>query len=338
MIQQYFEISTPEIALAVDLINGIYESRQVSSNALSAYVSGAASMSSKARRIERFYSKHYVDKNFLVNAIKSMFGFGKFTLSLDRTNWQFGKSDINAFAAFASRGSECSLVDLKMLNNKGGNSKSEDRIELVMSIVKNYGMENIGTILGDREFFSVEFARWLSDHDLSYAIRLRENLAFIQPYLKFATSKGRTFRNVVITVDTDGELVCDLSIKILKDEYLIIASRKVENPLKTYRQRWGIERFFKMLKTGGFNLESTKITHPRRLETLFLMCSIAYLVCIKIGIFRHHKIERMRWKKKSLCYEYSYFRWGLDWIKECLLNKANTLISLLSQIFPALQT
>jgi hypothetical protein len=86
MIHQYFEISTPEITLAVDLINGIYGSRQVSSKALSAYVSGDAKANSKERRIERFYSEGYVEKNFLLGAIKRMYGFGKFTLSLDNVD------------------------------------------------------------------------------------------------------------------------------------------------------------------------------------------------------------------------------------------------------------
>lgn len=101
-ILQNFEISTPEIELATDLIMGIYDSRQVGSTSLSAYISGDASIASKQRRIERFYSKAYIDSEYLLGAIKKMFGAKKFVLSFDRTNWEFGKSSINAFAAFAS--------------------------------------------------------------------------------------------------------------------------------------------------------------------------------------------------------------------------------------------
>jgi len=334
---QYFEISSPEIQLAVELIIGISRSKQVGATALSPYVSGDAKVSSKERKIERFYSEDYVKKSFLLGAIRNMFGDEKFVLSLDRTNWEFGESDINVFAAFASRNRVGSLLDLKMLDNKGGNSSSEDRIELLKKVIKSYCKKSIEIVLGDREFFSIKFAKWLDEKEIPYAIRLRENLEFIQPYLKFATKKGVYFANAVIISDTGEELLCDLSIKVLENEYLIVASKWVEKPLAAYRKRWEIERFFKMLKTGGLNLESSKMTIASRLEKLILMCSIAYLMCVKIGVFLHKNIKAMRWKKKDRCYEYSFFRYGLDWLKERFLNKITELIALITLIFPALQ-
>ncbi len=186
-IQQYFEVSTEETALAVELIAGICASRQISATALSTYVSGDIKEASKARKVERFYSKDYVDNSCFLGAIRNIFGQEKFVLSLDRTSWKFGKNYINAFAGFGSRKGRSSLLDLQMLDNKGGNSNNEDRIEMV---------------LGDREFFSVKFAKWLSENEIPYAIRLRENLEFIQPYLKMVRSGSTSFGNIVITGDT----------------------------------------------------------------------------------------------------------------------------------------
>jgi hypothetical protein len=249
-ILQNFEICTPEITLAVDLIMGIYESRQVGSTSLSAYVSGNSSTSSKQRRIERFYSNNYVAPEYLLGAIKKMFGAKKFILSFDRTNWKFGKSSVNAFAAFASGAGIDSLINLKMLDNKGGNSKSEDRIDLAMEVIKSYGKESIENILGDREFFSLKFISWLTEEDLPYTLRVKENLAFVQPYLKHATDKGIMFKNVVIAKRGGVKIHCDLSIKKLKDEYLILVSNKIKKPLEQYRKRWAIERFFKMCQSS----------------------------------------------------------------------------------------
>lgn len=212
-----------------------------------------------------------------------------------------------------------------MLDNKGGNSKSEDRINLAMEVIQNYGKGSIDNILGDREFFSFKFVTWLTKEDLSYTLRVKENLAFVQPYLKDATKKGVTLKNVVIIKNKEFEISCDLSLKKLQDEYLILVSRKVKKPLEEYKKRWAIERFFKMLKTGGFNLENTKITDSKRLEILFLLCAIAYLICVKMGVYRHQKIKEMRWKPKDNCYEYSYFRWGLNWIKELVFKGAEAL-------------
>lgn len=332
-ILQNFEICTPEVELATDLIMGIYDSRQVGSTGLAAYVSGTASIASKQRRIERFYSKSYIDPDYLTGALKKMFGVKKFALSLDRTNWKFGKSSINAFAAFASGEGIDSLINLKMLDNEGGNSKSQDRIDLVQEVIKSHGKESIENILGDREFFSLRFISWLTAEDLPYTLRVKENLAFVQPYLKHATSKGVKIKNVVITEDDGVEIRCDLSIKKLKDEYLILASRKINNSLEEYKRRWAIERFFKMLKTGGFNLESTKITEPNRIKILFLLCAMAYLICIKMGVYRHRKVQAIRWKRKDSCYEYSYFRWGLDWIKELVFKGIDVLTKQITFVF-----
>ena len=333
IITQYFETCTPSIILAVDLITGIYRSKKVSSSVLAMHVSGAASVSSKQRRIERMYRNNYVEKSFLLDAIQKMFGNGSFILSLDRTNWKFGKKSINALGAFATRGDIGSLIDIKMLDNKGGNSNSDTRIEMVAQVVERYGKDSIESILGDREFFSFDFAIWLDKQDLPYAIRVKENLQFVQPYLKRPTAEGKTYKNIEIT-DNDGtKIKCDLSIKKLKDEYLIIASRKVANPLEIYRKRWSIERFFKMLKTGGFNLEDSKLTHPNRMETLFLLCSIAYLLCVKTGVYRHNNVTKMRYKKRDNCYEYSYFRWGLNWLQEMIAMGNDNLNSIIDQMF-----
>lgn len=337
MIQQNFTKSTPEIQFLTDLIYGIYSERRVSSTALSTYVSGGSKLASKQRRIERMYSAGLQDLQEVKDALRNAFGAKKVRISLDRTNWKYGKEHINAFAAFASDGIIGSLVNLKMLDNKGGNSKSTDRIELAREIIKQYGKENITNLLGDREFFSFEFVSWLVEEELPFTIRVKENLECVQEYLAIGTRQGKTFRNVTI-IGPGGDIIrCDISVKKLQDEYLTLVSKGVKNPLAEYKKRWEIETFFKMLKTGGFNLEDSKITKPERLEILFLLCAMAYLICAKVGLYRHKNVEKIRWKKKDKCYEYSYFRWGLDWIKELIILGISAIKLSLSQLLPALQ-
>lgn len=336
-LPQYFEKCTPEINLIIDLICGLCESRKTSSTALSMCVTGGAKVASKQRRIERFLKKGLDDEQALWDAIGKIFSNRKVVLSFDRTNWQYGSTHVNALIAFASDGNIGSIVNIKMLNNKGGNSKSVDRIELAKHVIDRYGKENIKSILGDREFFSVEFAIWLIENDIPFVIRLRENLDFVQPYLGRATKHGKVIRNVVVTEVCGTKVMCDLSIKIIDNEYLILASYKIKSPLSEYKKRWGIERFFKMLKTGGFNIEDTKITDPARLKILFMLCSFAYLICTVIGHYRCYKVEKIRWKKKDRCYEYSFFRWGLDWLKELVFQGADIIKHALAQIIPTLQ-
>jgi hypothetical protein len=309
-LQQYFEECTPKIDLLIDLIYGLCESRKTSSTALSIYVTGCAKVSSKQRRIERLLQRGLDNEEALWDAIGNILNNRKVVLSLDRTNWKFGSKHINAFVAFASDGNIGSIVNIKMLANKGGNSKSVDRIELAKQVIDRYGKENIGCILGDREFFSVDFGIWLIENEIPFVIRLRENLDFIQSSLKHATKRGTTIKNIVIARSDGKKVRCDLSIKIIDNEYLVLASYKIKSPLSEYRKRWDIERFFKMLKTGGFNIEDTKITDPARLKILFMLCSFAYLICTVIGHYRCYKVEKMRWKKKDKGYEYSFLDGG----------------------------
>jgi hypothetical protein len=49
----------------------------------------------------------------------------------------------------------------------------------------------------------------------------------------------------------------------------------LEVTLKLYRARFGIEAMFKDCKTGGYNLEKTKVSEPRFLA-LVLLIAIAY--------------------------------------------------------------
>ncbi len=90
------------------------------------------------------------------------------------------------------------------------------------------------------------------------------------------------------------------------------SSDKVHNPLQLYRKRWEIECFFKKLKTAGFNLESTNLKDSNRLKSLILLCAMAHLVCTLLGIFRHNNIRAIKFKRTLNCYQFSFFRYGLD--------------------------
>jgi hypothetical protein len=49
----------------------------------------------------------------------------------------------------------------------------------------------------------------------------------------------------------------------------------LKQAIEIYRCRWGIEQLFKYCKTGGYNLEDTKV-NERRFLALVLLIAIAY--------------------------------------------------------------
>jgi transposase len=107
-----------------------------------------------------------------------------------------------------------------------------------------------------------------------------------------------------------------LSIKKIKNEWLLLISSRVQAPMQIYKKRWSIEVFFKSIKTSGFNIEKTKITKPDRLKLLFAMCSMAYLMCTIIGTHIDLHYECLRRKKDGKSLILSFFRAGADWLKD----------------------
>lgn len=96
-----------------------------------------------------------------------------------------------------------------------------------------------------------------------------------------------------------------------KENLIIITNLEVKSALKIYRQRWSIEVFFQSVKKRGFRLEETHLDKPARLKKLFAMVCLAFVVCLKIGVWKHEyrkaiKVKNHGYKAKS------FFRYGLD--------------------------
>ena len=52
-----------------------------------------------------------------------------------------------------------------------------------------------------------------------------------------------------------------------------------------YRARWSVECTFASLKVRGFDLERTGITRPERLERLFGLVILAWVSCLRVGVW-----------------------------------------------------
>ncbi|UBV44350.1 hypothetical protein LAJ19_14375 (plasmid) [Deinococcus taeanensis] len=53
-----------------------------------------------------------------------------------------------------------------------------------------------------------------------------------------------------------------------------------------YWARWSVGCTFTSLKVGGFDLERTVITQPDRLERLFGLVILAWVSCLRVGVWR----------------------------------------------------
>lgn len=296
------------------IVKGIALSRSVSSTRCAQYISSNAKAASKIKSVERCYAHGYVDVRETVDFLCSRFDKDASVItSLDRTNWEHGEQDINALVVYCEGSSGSGMVNLKLLDNKGGSSNFDDRKEVLDPVFERM-KGKIRVLLGDREFFSFEFVNYLIENDIPFVIRIKKSLKCAKELVESLGHISKTLRNCVIGKFRGKAVRLDLSAKKLQKEDLIVVSYKVHNPLKAYRRRWKIESFFKCLKTAGFNLESTKLTILSRLEALFLLCGMAYTFCVRVGLWAHRHIAKIKYKATLKCYQFSFFRYGLDYL------------------------
>ena len=318
IIVKHLKKDNRKTPLIVEMVKGVVLSRSVSSTKCANYICGPAKKASKIKRIERFYKGDYMANE---DATGFMLGITKTLIkcSLDRTNWKYGDQDINALALYGKAGDIAGLLNVEMLDNKGGSSDFADR-KRVLDPVLERAADRIEVLLGDREFFSLEFVSYLIEKGIPFVIRIKRNLKFARPFVQTLKHTSRIQKNVFVGRFNGKEIYLDISGKKIKDDYVIVVSKGVHNPLKEYRRRFDIETFFKALKTAGFNIESTHIKKLNRLRALFLLCGIAYLLCVMMGLIAHNAVARIKFKRTLGYNQFSLFRYGIDWFTEIIFS------------------
>ena len=99
---------------------------------------------------------------------------------------------------------------------------------------------------------------------------------------------------------------------------VLLHSAEIEAPWDVYRIRWEIEVLFRVLKSGGFDIESTHVTQYDRLETILGIAAIASCFAHRAGEI-YLEIEPQKIKKHGYK-PFSIVRYGLDVIVEMLRN------------------
>ena len=96
-LNAYFGWNKARMACFVNMLLALLATRTVNLNKLACVVFGEAQQSSRYRRIQRFFSKFPLDYQQIAGFIFKLFlvSGGQWYLSMDRTNWRWGKSDIN---------------------------------------------------------------------------------------------------------------------------------------------------------------------------------------------------------------------------------------------------
>lgn len=241
---------------------------------------------------------------------------GGYVLAMDRTNWQFGRKDINflVIAIVVGKVSIPLLWTILPRKTKSGNSNTAQRIELTEKLLALIPAQDIRVLAMDREFGGKQWLSWLDRKGVGFVLRIKKNTVVGKRLAEeHAKRRGRKPAGRQRVYDGKGLNLFFAYKRMRKDgrdTHLFVISNRFEGKeaLDLYRQRWGIERLFGHLKKKGFDLESTHMTDPAKLERLFAVVVLAFLYSFAWGC----QLRATTSKQTAASKRKSLFRLGLE--------------------------
>ena len=161
----------------VELVAGFAKAGTVNLNRLAPYIESDAKTASVHRRLERFFSEVHLDVVEVARLVVSALALGgrPWHLAIDRTNWKFGRTDLNVLVLSVAVGEVCVPLFWSLLD-KAGCSSTAERIDLMQSFLVAFPDQKVASFTGDREFIGNVWIAWLHDNDIPYVLRLRESM------------------------------------------------------------------------------------------------------------------------------------------------------------------
>ena len=96
-LKYYLPLNKSRLSCLCGMLLSLLRLKQVNLTQLALAFSSEASLPSRYRRLQRFFAEVVFDYDHIAHLIMSLFDFEAqgYYLALDRTNWQWGKTDIN---------------------------------------------------------------------------------------------------------------------------------------------------------------------------------------------------------------------------------------------------
>lgn len=209
-----------------------------------------------------------------------------------------------------------------LLDNNSGNSNSQDRIKLLTEVVRMLGVERIGSLCADRESIGKEWYKWLLNNKIRFYLRLPKphRIPVGQHLMKPEPILGNRQKALLDNIQMAGFRLSIALERVVNqvgesDLLVILTNSFAYNGTRFYKCRWSIETFFQSVKSRGFNLEATHLSKPERFETLFVLVSVAFSLCQRVGLLAHKRGHRLAIKKHGYK-AHSFFRYGKDLLGE----------------------
>ena len=282
-LTHFLDWNKARISCLSQILHALFLVRTVNLTQIAEAFQSSAKEESVYRRIQRFFKDYSFDMSFVVILVSKLFLLGaKCVLIMDRTNWKWGKSDINILTISIEHFGIGIPIFWAVLNT-GGASSLEDRKKVILKIIHLLGAENIEVLLADREFIGEPWFRFLIEEKVPFIIRVKQNFlaegirsGYQVPIGELVKKLGKKKKilNHPITLWGHSLLASVEYSKAAKEPMIVVSNKNFSDSLYLYRWRWGIETLFSCLKSRGFCLEDTHMTDPKKIEKLMFILAI----------------------------------------------------------------
>lgn len=132
-----------------------------------------AKSESSYKRLQRFFRYFNVKQDEIAKIVVKLMAIPQpWILSIDRTEWSFGKTHFNILMLGVVHNGVAYPLLWKMLDKKG-NSNSEERIDLLERFGQTFPDATVDYLCGDREFVGQEWISYLlRKNQMGFRIRI----------------------------------------------------------------------------------------------------------------------------------------------------------------------
>jgi hypothetical protein len=275
----------------------------------------------KAQRIRRFLSTPKISPQRLlplfIHLLRPLLQhLPELILSMDRTTWKKRRRHVNIL--MVSVYFEGRAIPLFWVVWDRGGSSSYAQWTTVLSPVITALQKQVWSaqlpiiVVADREFASPRLAQWLKQtYHVESVLRLKrsaylcdqdQSVQLATLLQHFPRASTRQYRQITVTKTSDFLVNVTITWGAQYDEPLMVVSthNAAEQAVDTYEKRFGIEPMFKDHKSNGFDIEGTKVTDPKRIETLLIMMALAHILCTSEGA-RKEQVGEAKKKRRMGC-------------------------------------
>ncbi len=213
-------------------------------------------------------------------------------VAIDRTTWR----EINLLVASIIWKGRAIPLYWQRLETLGNSHYDEQTafLSIALPLLADYRV----VVLGDREFCSVDLARWLGQQGHYFCLRQKKSTFVLieeKPWMKLGqlglTPGTRCFYNAVTMTKSKGFDQAHLVGKWKRRYqgfapaepwFLLTNLETLDDAVAAYQKRFDIEEMFRDFKLGGYRLEDCRAS-KKRFMAVVLLIAIAYLCASRQG-------------------------------------------------------